>query len=122
MNKLVEGLLVFVAICLVLMGAVFIIASGVEDTVIGVVLALVAVGMFAFVYRLEKMEASKPTVVNQTFNVKMEGSGKLEEKQMTCKSCGAPLGEKDLTVVEGGIMVKCPYCGATHALEEAPKW
>lgn len=122
MNKLVEAVLVFVAIAVVLLGAIFIIAGDTTDVLTGGVLVLIAVVMFAFIYRVEKIEASKPTVVNQTYNVKMEGSGRLEEKQMACRSCGAPLSEKDLTVIQGGIMAKCPYCGAAYALEEAPKW
>jgi len=122
MNKIVEAVIVFFAICLILLGAIFIVAAGIENVVIGAVLVVVAVVMFAFVYRLEKIQASKPTLVSQTFNVKMEGSGQQEQKQMQCKSCGAPLTEKNLTVVQGGIMAKCPYCGATYAIEEAPKW
>jgi DNA-directed RNA polymerase subunit RPC12/RpoP len=41
---------------------------------------------------------------------------------MKCKSCGAPIEDKNLTVIQGGVMAKCPYCGAVFALEEAPKW
>jgi len=122
MNKLVEAFLVFVGVGLILLGAIFIIASGVENTVIGAVLVIGAILVFAFVYRIEKIEAAKPTLVSQTFNVKMEGSGKQQGLQMQCKSCGAPLGDKDLTVIQGGIMAKCPYCGATYAVEESPKW
>jgi hypothetical protein len=25
-------------------------------------------------------------------------------------------------VIQGGVMMTCPYCGAVAALEEAPKW
>jgi predicted RNA-binding Zn-ribbon protein involved in translation (DUF1610 family) len=70
----------------------------------------------------KKIEASKPKLINQTFNVQMSGSGQLEQKQMTCRSCGAPLEDKNLSVVSGGVVVKCPYCGSVYAMEEAPKW
>jgi len=122
MNKLVEALLAFVAIVVVLLGAIFIMAGEGADMLTGVVLVVIAVVMFAFIYRVEKISATKPTLVNQTFNVKMDGSGKFEEKEMKCRSCGAPLVDKDLKVVQGGIMVTCSYCGATYAMEEAPKW
>ncbi len=123
MNKLVEAFLVFVGICLILLGAIFIIgASTIGDAVIGAVLAIAAIVIFAFVYRLEKIEAAKPTLVSQTFNVKMEGSGKQQGLQLLCKQCGAPLADKDISVVQGGLMAKCPYCGAMYAIEEAPKW
>lgn len=119
MNRLVEALLVFVAIVVVLLGAIFLIAG---DVLTGGVLVLIAIALFAFIYRVEKIAAAKPTLVNQTFNVKMDGSGNFEDKEMKCRSCGAPLVDRDLKVVQGGIMVTCSYCGATYALEEAPKW
>ncbi len=122
MNKIVEILLVLVAVALLLLGAVFVMAGESSDIITGVVLIVIAVAMFAMVYGVEKMSASKPTLVSQTFNVKMEGSGQFEDKEMKCRSCGAPLTNKDLQVIQGGIMVKCSYCGATYAMEEAPKW
>jgi len=122
MNKLVEGFVVFAGIVLLFLGAVFLIAAGSGDIVIGLVMVVLALALFALVYRWEKIAAAKPTLVSQTFNVKMEGSGKMDDKEMRCKSCGAPLTDKDLKVVQGGVMVTCPYCGATYAMEEAPKW
>lgn len=122
MNKLLSGLMAFLAIFLILLGGIFIIAGGLENVAIGAAMVLVAVGLFFYLYRMEKIEAAKPKLINQTFNVQMSGSGKLEQKQLTCRQCGAPLEDKDLRVVQGGIMVKCPYCGSVYALEEAPKW
>jgi intracellular septation protein A len=122
MGKLVQGFLVFVAVSLMLLGMVFIIASDIETIAIGAVMVLVAVGLLVLVYRMTKIEASKPTVVSQTFNVKMDGSGQFNAKEMKCKSCGAPITDKDLKVIQGGIMATCPYCGAVFAMEEAPKW
>jgi len=122
MGKLVQGLIVFVGVALLFLGIIFVIAGGLEDTVIGGVMVIVAIVLFLIVYRMAKIEAAKPTLVSQTFNVKMEGSGEFKEKELKCKSCGAPLGDKNLTVIEGGIMAKCPYCGAIYALQEQPKW
>jgi len=122
MGKLVQGFLVFVAVSLMLLGMVFIIASDIETIAIGAVMVLVAVALLVLVYRMMKIEASKPTVVSQTFNVKMDGSGQFNAKEMKCKSCGAPITDKDLKVIQGGIMATCPYCGAVFAMEEAPKW
>jgi hypothetical protein len=122
MNKLLSGLISFLAIFLILLGGLFIITVEVENVVIGAAMILVAVGLLFYIYRVEKIEASKPKLINQTFNVQMGGSGKLDQKQLTCRQCGAPLEDKDLRVVQGGVMVKCPYCGTIYALEEAPKW
>jgi predicted RNA-binding Zn-ribbon protein involved in translation (DUF1610 family) len=122
LNKVLMGVVLFLAIFLILLGAIFIIASGMENIVVGAVFVVIAAILLLFVYRSEKIEAAKPTLVNQTFNVQMEGSGQLNQKQLTCKSCGAPLTDKDLKVVQGGVVVHCPYCGTIYALEEAPKW
>ncbi|MFY9605361.1 MAG: hypothetical protein WAS24_01355 [Thermoplasmata archaeon] len=122
MNRIVEGIIVFFGICLLLLGAIFFISATATDAVIGAVLLLIALIMFYFVYRVEKVDATKPTQIQQTFNVKMEGSGAMDAREMKCKSCGAPITDKDLTVIQGGIMAKCSFCGAVFALEEAPKW
>jgi len=122
MNRLLMGAVLFIAIFLILLGAIFIIAGEVGNIAVGAVFVVIAAVLLLFIYRSEKIQAAKPTLVNQTFNVKLAGSGKLQQKQLTCKSCGAPLEDKDVRVVQGGIMVMCPYCGSVYALEEAPKW
>jgi DNA-directed RNA polymerase subunit RPC12/RpoP len=105
-----------------LLGGIFIIAWGIVNLITGGIMLLIAGLLLFLVYRSDKIEASQPKLINQTFNVEMSGSGQLEQKQMQCRSCGAPLDNKDLSVVQGGIMVKCPYCGSVYAMEEAPKW
>ncbi len=122
MNKFLTGALIFLAIFMILLGMIFIIASGMENIVIGAVFVVIAGILLFLSYRTTKIEAAKPSVVNQTFQVKMEGSGELTEKQLRCRSCGAPLTDKNLKVIQGGVMMTCPYCGAVAALEEAPKW
>ncbi len=122
MNKVLTGAIIFLAIFMVLLGMIFIIASGIENIATGTAFVVIAVILFVFSYRTTKIEAAKPSIVNQTFQVKMEGSGELKEKELRCKSCGAPLTDKNLKVIEGGVMMTCPYCGAVSALEEAPKW
>lgn len=122
MNKIIEGFMILIAIVVLSLGLIFFVAGGTENIIVGAVMVLVAAGIFVFVYKAEKVQASKPTLVSQTFNVKMEGSGKFDEKEMKCKTCGAPITEKDLKIVEGGVMVTCSYCGASYSLQEEPKW
>ena len=122
MNKYLMFLLVFVAVGLIFMGTIFIIAWGIENIAAGGVMLFIALAIILFIYRDSRLEAAKPTLVSQTFNVQMGGSGELREKEMKCKSCGASIGKKDVTVIEGGLSIKCPYCGSTYALEEEPKW
>ncbi len=122
MNKVIEGFLVFVAVILILLGIIFLIAGALDTIAMGAIMIIIAAVILVVVYRIERMEAAKPTLVSQTFNVKMEGSGKFSEKEMKCRSCGAPLSDRELKIVQGGVMVTCPYCGATYAMQEAPKW
>lgn len=122
MNKLVGALITFVGICLVLLGAIFIVAWSVENIVTGAVMVLVGAALMYYTYRVEKVEAAKPKLISQTYNVTLSGSGAMLPKDMICKSCGAPIADKDITAVQGGLMAKCPYCGVVFALQEAPKW
>jgi DNA-directed RNA polymerase subunit RPC12/RpoP len=107
---------------LILLGVIFLIASRIEDMILGAVLVMIAVMLLLFIYRSQKIEAAKPTLVTQNFDVKMEGSGTMEQKELRCKTCGAPLSEKNLKVVEGGVVMVCPYCNTVTSLQESPKW
>ncbi|NLK25688.1 MAG: hypothetical protein GX307_03810 [Euryarchaeota archaeon] len=122
MNRIAHAMVLSLAVFLVLLGGVFIIASGAENILVGSIFIGTAALLFYLTYRSDKINAARPRLVNQTFNVRMDVSGDLEQKQLTCRSCGAPLTDNNLQVVRGGIIVKCPYCSSTHALEEMPKW
>jgi DNA-directed RNA polymerase subunit RPC12/RpoP len=118
MNKLLMAVLVFVAVGLLFLGALFLIgATAASDYAVGGVMLLIAVVMLIMVWRLS---AGSPTIVQQ--NIQLGGSGQFQEKRMACRQCGAPIEQKDIKVVQGGLMVTCPYCSAVYALEEAPKW
>lgn len=122
MNKIVGAFVTFAGICLIILGAIFIIAWSVENVVAGLAMVLIGAGLMYYIYRVEKIEAARPKLVSQTFNVTMSGSGEMAHKNVKCKSCGAPIEDKDISVVQGGLMAKCPYCGTVSALQEAPKW
>lgn len=122
MNRIAQGLVLFVAIFLILLGVIFLIASGTDNLITGALLVLIAVLLLFFSYRSQKIEAAKPTLITQNFDVKMEGSGTLDQKELKCRSCGAPLSEKNLKVVEGGVVMVCPYCNTVTSLQESPKW
>jgi len=118
----VESAILFVAIFLMLLGVIFIIAAGTQNLITGAVLITLSAVLMVFIYRSKKIEASKPTLVTQNFNVTMSGSGQMEKKELKCRSCGAPLSDDNLKVVQGGVIMTCPYCGTISSLEESPKW
>jgi len=122
MNKLAGALVVFVGMCLLILGSIFLVAWSIENVIVGSMMILIGAGLLYYVYRVEKIEAAKPKLVSQNFNVTMSGSGEMTSKNLTCRLCGGPIAEKDFKVVDGGLMAKCPYCGVVLAVQEAPKW
>ena len=128
MNKVLMYILLFVALGLLAFGVLLLMAYDpgnkdfANDLAYGLILILIAVMLFAFVFYINNKEASKPTIVQQNVNVTMAGSGQFQEKKMTCRSCGAPIEQKEVKLISGGLMYTCSYCGSTGALEEAPKW
>ena len=121
MNTVLKYALIFVAICLLLLGFIFLIAGGdAENYITGGVMLGVAFGLLGYIYMDSRLEARRP--IEQQFHVTMAGSGTLKQKEMNCRSCGAPLKEENLTVAKGAVVVKCPYCGTVYSLEEEPKW
>ena len=119
MNRIAHAMVLSLAVFLVLLGGVFIIASGAENILVGSIFIGTAALLFYLTYRSDKINAARPRLVNQTINVRMDVSGDLEQKQLTCRSCGN-LTDNNLQVK--GNYRKCPYCSSTHALEEMPKW
>ena len=122
MSRITQALLLFLSIFLILLGVIFLIAGGIANMSTGLMLAVIGLVILLFFSRLQKADANRPMIVNQKVNIKMEAGGRMEERQLKCKSCGAALTEKDLKIIEGGVMMTCPYCGTVTNLEEAPKW
>ena len=121
-NKIVMGLVLLVSLVMIFFGSIFVIAGETNNIITGLILIVIALVLIYYVYRSQKIEAAQPKIVQQTVNVQMGGSGQLNQKAMTCKNCGAPLSDKDLKLVEGAVLVTCPYCGTVSSFEEAPKW
>ncbi len=120
MHRGLKFALIFISLCLLFLGFVFLIAGGGQNFLTGGLMLLVAFGLLGYIYVNSRIEAKRP--IHQEFHVTMGGSGEFEDREIKCKSCGAPLKDEHLTVIKGGIMVKCPYCGSVYALEEEPKW
>ncbi len=49
-------------------------------------------------------------------------AGDVEMRELRCRSCGGLVTAEDLSVVEGALVVTCPFCGAVHHLREEPRW
>ena len=122
MHIAIKFVIAFFALGLIMLGFIFLMAGGSENVTIGGLMVLGGFGLFIFLYYDSRIEASRPKVVHQEFNVTMDGSGELHERRVNCPSCGAPVEEKDVSLMSGGLVIKCPYCKTASAMEEAPKW
>jgi hypothetical protein len=60
--------------------------------------------------------------ITQNVDVDLDMPGDVNVEKLKCQNCGAELSKDDVSLVQGALMVKCPYCGSTYQLTEAPKW
>jgi Zn finger protein HypA/HybF involved in hydrogenase expression len=100
-----------------LMGLLFLIASGSGNTAPRVIIGVVLLAAAAVLVWLGKVKSPGQTIIQ---NIDLPGN--TTEEQLHCKACGGTLNPKDITVQAGAVFVKCPYCGTSYQLEEAPKW
>jgi uncharacterized Zn-finger protein len=119
---LMKYVLMVGGLCLLFLGLIYILASGLglRYAAIGIGLILVGIVLIFMSYRLEKAKVSQPRLIDQT--IKVDTSGDVGMQRLSCRGCGNPLKEKDLRMVDGAVVLSCPYCGGVYQLEEEPKW
>ena len=100
-----------------LWGIIFLVAAGQVNTVPRLAIGVVLLGAAGFLVYLGRLKAPQPTLIQ-----KIDLSGDVAEEQLKCQACGGKLEPANLTVQAGASFVKCPYCGTSYQLEEAPKW
>lgn len=100
-------------------GLIFVVGSQGElfRLVIGVILFLAA-GALVYLTRVRPQNINVQTTVTQ----KIDLSGSVTAKNLTCKNCGGKLTEKSVTVKAGAVFINCEFCGTTYQLEESPTW
>jgi len=110
-----KSILYLVAGVLGLLGLMFI--AGNKGLPMRIVVGVLMVGAAGALVWLTRAKVPDRTIVQ-----KVDLSGDVQAEQMKCKQCGAPLDDKSVQMREGAIFVKCPYCGTSYQIEEAPKW
>jgi len=78
---------------------------------------LLASGLAVLYFMRMKIPDTKVQVTQ-----KIDLSGDVQLEHLTCKSCGATLDSKSVSVAAGAVFVKCPFCNSQYQIEEAPKW
>lgn len=64
-----------------------------------------------------------PAPIQQiTQQVELDVPGDVSVQKLKCQSCGGELSKDHVSLVQGAVMINCPYCGSTYQLTEAPKW
>ncbi len=100
-----------------ILGLIFII--GFQGMIVRLVIGIILLLASAALVILAKMRP-KQTRIDLVQKIDLSGDVNLEH--LRCKSCGAELTNKSVTVKAGAVFVHCEYCGATYQIEEAPKW
>lgn len=98
-----------------LLGLVFLIGN--QGLPARIIIGIVLIGAGVVIGWLTSMKAPERTIVQ-----KIDVTGDVSTEQLKCRNCSAPLDEKSISMQEGAIIVKCPYCGTSYHIEEAPKW
>ena len=84
---------------------------------IGGVSVLIGLGIIVAV-RLREPKPEQQITIHQQVDL----TGEVDAEALKCRNCGSQLDKSAIGVVEGAIMVTCPYCGTTYQLTEEPKW
>ena len=60
--------------------------------------------------------------ITQQVDVDLDMPGDVTAEKLKCQSCGGELSKDHVSLVQGAVMINCPYCGSTYQLTEEPKW
>ena len=64
-----------------------------------------------------------PAPIQQiTQHLDLDMPAEVTAEKLKCDSCGAELSKDDVSLVQGAVMINCPYCGTTYQITEEPKW
>ncbi len=91
----------------------------VSRLIVGVI--SVAVGV-AIIWVVRTRGPATIQQITQQVELDLEAGGELNVEQLKCQSCGAELSKDSVSLVQGAVMINCPYCGSTYQLTEEPKW
>ena len=92
-------------------------ASPVGRLLVGGLLVAVGLGIIVAL-RLREPKPEQEVTIRQEIDL----SGDVDLEALQCERCGGHLSKDDVGMVEGAVMVNCPYCGSTYQIVEEPKW
>ncbi len=105
---------------LVMLGLVFLVASGAGNTVSRLVVGAVMIAAGAFLLVFVRKSAVQGGGGAPAQRIDLSGDVHLEE--MKCAKCGGALSAQNVSVRAGAVFISCPYCRAEYQIEEKPRW
>ncbi|MDO9537029.1 MAG: hypothetical protein Q7J68_01775 [Thermoplasmata archaeon] len=120
MIKAIAFLAIFGSLVFLGTGGIFIIAGGSDNVLIGGASIGIGLLLLLITYFLVREEAKRP--IKQNINVTLSGSGEFRQRVIQCPKCGAPVKDENVKMIDGGLLITCPFCENVWTLEEEPKW
>jgi len=84
---------------------------------VGVLSVGIGLGIIVAV-RLREPKPKQEVTIHQQIDLGAD----VQMEALKCTSCGGQLDKSAISVVEGAVMVNCPYCNASYQIVEQPKW
>jgi hypothetical protein len=115
-----------VACILILFGVLYlwsIPAAGSSQIVSRLIVGVVSLAIGVVIIWVVRTRGPAPVQqITQQVDLQLEMGGDVNVEKLKCQSCGAELSKDSVSLVQGAVMINCPYCGSTYQLTEEPKW
>lgn len=105
---------------LVMLGLVFLVASGAGNTISRLLVGAVMIAAAAFLLVSVRRTAARGGSEAPAQRIDLSGDVRLE--QMKCARCGGSLSAQNVSVKAGAVFISCPYCRSEYQIEEKPRW
>ncbi len=114
---IVAGILVLFGVLYLLSAFSAEAASSGGRLLVGGVLVVIGLGV-VFLVRMREPKPKQEVTIHQKIDI----GGDVEMESLKCQSCGGQLDKSAISLVNGAVVVTCPYCSATYQIVEEPKW
>ena len=115
-----------VACILILFGVLYlwsIPAAGSSQVVSRLIVGVVSLAIGVVIIWVVRTRGPAPVQqITQQVDLELEMGGDVNVEKLKCQSCGGELSKDHVALVQGAVMINCPYCGSTYQLTEEPKW
>jgi DNA-directed RNA polymerase subunit RPC12/RpoP len=123
---------VFVAVLFILGGGIYLCSASAPGVdvgsratfaigllVVGIILMVVGV---VIIWVIRTRGPAPIQQITQQVDIDLDMPGDVSADKLKCQSCGGELSKDHVSLVQGAVMISCPYCGSTYQLTEEPKW